>query len=68
MLQFLLPGESVEQFRVVSFLSFPTVIAFVAISSNISTRGIYGVGVGPLVQKHPVGKFTVGKHSKPNWE
>ena len=27
--------------------------------------GTYGVGVGPLVQKHPAGKLTVGKHSKP---
>ena len=35
------------------------------ISSNTSTRGMYGVGVGPLVQKQPVGKLTVGRHSKP---
>ena len=35
------------------------------ISSNTSTSGTYGVGVGPLVQKQPVGKLTVGRHSKP---
>ena len=28
--------------------------------------GTYGVGVGPLVQKHPAGRLTVGRHSNPD--
>ena len=33
--------------------------------ANRSVKGKYGVGVGPAEQKHPVGRFTAGKHSKP---
>lgn len=30
-----------------------------------SVKGRYGVGVSPVEQKHPAGKLTAGKHSRP---
>ena len=61
----LIPFWLVEQSIDLSFLLSSTGVPLLEISSNTSTRGMYGVGVGPLVQKQPVGKLTVGRHSKP---
>ena len=61
-----LPFVPLEQFIDVSSPSFVAIgRPLDSISSSKSMIGMQGVGVGPLVQKHPVGRFTVGKHSSP---